>query len=193
MSTNELNLTLVGWVATGPKLYTGTNPFTSFRMASTRRYFDRTQNAWVDGRTEWFTVKCWRDQARNVAHSLRKSDPVLVTGRLGTEVWDGPEGPRTTLVLEALAIGPDLTFGSSNFARTVHPRDDQAAGEGDGSDGDAISSAGDDRSGDDAGPGYPVGGSTWDVADLAEDGGPGDGLDPDEAGVGALSAARSIT
>lgn len=122
MSTNELTLTLVGWVATEPKLYTGSGatPFTSFRMASTRRYFDRATNAWVDGRTEWFTVKAWRQQAYNVAASLRKSDPVIVHGRVSTEEWTGTEGPRTSLVLEALSIGPDLTFGQANFARTVH-------------------------------------------------------------------------
>ncbi|WP_165372706.1 single-stranded DNA-binding protein [Pengzhenrongella frigida] len=124
MSTNELILTLVGWVATEPKRYTstgaGTTAFTSFRMASTRRYFDRAAGVWVDGRTEWFTVKAWRQQAYNVAASLRKSDPVIVQGRLVTEEWTGPDGPRTTLVLEAAAIGPDLTYGEAKFARTVH-------------------------------------------------------------------------
>jgi single-strand DNA-binding protein len=122
MSTNELTLTLVGWVATEPKIYTGigTTPFTSFRMASTRRYFDRAAGAWVDGRTEWFTIKAWRQQAHNVAASLRKSDPVIVQGRLVTEEWTGPDGPRTTLVLEAAAIGPDLSFGQAQFARVVH-------------------------------------------------------------------------
>ena len=122
MSTNDLMLTLVGWVATEPKHYTGpsTTPFTSFRMASTRRYFDRVQNTWVDGRTEWFTIKSWRQQALNVSLSLRKSDPVIVVGRLATEEWTGTEGARTSLVLEALAIGPDITFGQVRFARTVH-------------------------------------------------------------------------
>jgi single-strand DNA-binding protein len=122
MSTNDLTVTLVGWVGTEPKHYTGasTTPFTSFRMANTRRYFDRVQNVWADGRTEWFTVKVWRQSALNVAASLRKGDPVLVHGRLATEQWDSPEGPRTSLVLEALAIGPDLTYGRAAFARTVH-------------------------------------------------------------------------
>lgn len=122
MSTNELILTAVGWVATEPKHYigAGTNAFTSFRMASTRRYYDRVAGAWVDGRTQWFTVKAWRQQAHNVAASLRKSDPVIVHGRLVTEEWTGTEGPRTSLVLEAIAIGPDLTFGQARFGRTVH-------------------------------------------------------------------------
>lgn len=122
MSTSDLTVTLVGWVGTDPKHYTGSGvtPFTSFRMANTRRYFDRALSSWTDGRTEWFTVKVWRQTALNVASSLRKGDPVLVHGRLSTEQWDGPEGPRTSLVLEALAIGPDLSYGRASFARTIH-------------------------------------------------------------------------
>ena len=120
MSRTELNLTLVGWVGTAPKLYTEANktPYTSFRMASTRSHFDPASNGWVDGRTEWFTIKAFRQQAINVAESLRKSDPVLVHGRLCTDEWAGPDGPRMSLVLEAYAIGADLTFGQGRFART---------------------------------------------------------------------------
>ena len=123
MSTHELNLTLVGWLGTEPRHYPGggtTTPFTTFRMASTRRWFDREKGEWIDARTEWFTVKAWRQQADNVAKSLRKSDPVIVHGRFSTEEWTGPEGARHSSVLEAIAIGPDLTFGKSDFARTVH-------------------------------------------------------------------------
>ena len=123
MSTNELNLTLVGWLGNEPRHYPGTGgatPFTTFRMASTRRWFDRDKGVWVDGRTEWFTVKSWRSAARNVAESLRKGDPVVVHGRLSTEEWNGPDGSRTTLVLDALAIGPDLAYGTARYSRTVH-------------------------------------------------------------------------
>jgi len=123
MSTNELTLTLVGWLGTEPRHYPGTNgatPFTTFRMASTRRWFDREKGVWADGRTEWFTVKSWRSAARNVAESLRKGDPVVVHGRLSTEEWTGPDGSRTALVLDAIAIGPDLAYGSARYSRTVH-------------------------------------------------------------------------
>ena len=120
MSSNGLTLTLTGWVGTEPRHFPGTTPFTTFRMASTRRFYDARQNAWVDGRTLWFTVKVWREAAQNVAESLRKSDPVVVTGRLGTEEWESPDGPRSTLVLEASSIGPDLTYGQARFMRTVH-------------------------------------------------------------------------
>ncbi|WP_448629800.1 hypothetical protein [Cellulomonas soli] len=51
MSTHSLDLTLVGWIATPVRHYPGTDggtPYTSFRLASTRRWFDREQGC---GRT----------------------------------------------------------------------------------------------------------------------------------------------
>ena len=121
MSTHSLDLTLVGWVGSDVRHFSGpgTVPFTSFRMASTRRWFDRREGTWRDGRTEWFTVKIWRSGALNVAESLRKGDPVVVHGRLSTEEWQAEDGPRTSLVVEASAVGHDLTFGRTRFARTV--------------------------------------------------------------------------
>ena len=119
---SEVQTTLTGFVAADPRHFvsaTGTS-FTTFRMATTRRFFDRSKGEWVDGQTLWFTVKSWRDMARNVAESLRKGDPVVATGVLGVDEWVSPDGPRTTLVLEARAVGPDLARGQTRFTRTVH-------------------------------------------------------------------------
>ncbi|WP_448061228.1 single-stranded DNA-binding protein [Cellulomonas hominis] len=124
MSIHEPTVTLVGWLGSDPKFYGGSDgqtPFATFRIASTRRVFDREQGTWNDGRTTWFTVKTWRDIARNVSESLRKGDPVLAHGRLSTDEWVGPDGvQRSTVVLEAVAVGPDLSHGTTRFARTVH-------------------------------------------------------------------------
>jgi len=120
MTTNALMVTVVGWAATTPREVVGDGvPFTSFRVATTPRYFDGRKGAWADGRTEWITVKAFRDAAFNVAASISKSDPVLIHGRLQTEDWVGENGPRTTLVLEASAIGHDLSRGTAKFARRV--------------------------------------------------------------------------
>lgn len=117
-------ITVTGWVGTQPRLFvseSGTS-FTSFRLGSTKRYFDRVQDQWVDGATTWFTVKTWRTVAVNVAESLRKSDPVVVHGTLSTETWESPEGPRTTCVIEADSLGPDLARGQATFRHIVHHR-----------------------------------------------------------------------
>lgn len=129
MNTQGLSVTVVGWVATPPKEIGGNGvPYTSFRLATTPRRFDSRAGGWTDGRTEWITVKAFRDVAFNVAASVRKGDPVLVHGRLQTEEWEGESGTRTSLVLEAAALGHDLTRGRTVFARTVRA----PAGEGDG-------------------------------------------------------------
>ena len=122
MSTQTLDLTVVGWIGTEPKIFhesDGQVPYATFRVGSTRRWFDKGIGAWRDAQTEWFHVKVFRAMAVNAARSLRKGDPVIVQGQLSTEEWAGPEGPRTTLVLEASALGHNLVFGSSHFARTV--------------------------------------------------------------------------
>ncbi len=89
----------------------------SFRLACTPRV--RKAGEWVDGATTWLTVTCFRGLAGNVAGSLRRGDPVLVSGRLRTNVWtkDGVEHER--LVLEATSVGHDLTWGTAAFRRAV--------------------------------------------------------------------------
>lgn len=128
MSNNGIVTTVVGWAATAPReIHAGKVPYTSFRLATTPRHFDRRQQAWVEGRTEWITVKAFRSTALNVALSIRKGEPVLVTGRLATEEWQGDSGPRFGLVLEATAIGHDLARGRAEFVKTSHV----APGDGD--------------------------------------------------------------
>ncbi len=131
MTVNGLMVTVVGWAATTPREVVGDGvPYTSFRVATTPRYFDGRKGAWADGRTEWITVKAFRDAAFNVAASISKSDPVVIHGRLQTEEWVGENGPRTTLVLEASAIGHDLTRGTAKFARRVRVGPGQVASGG---------------------------------------------------------------
>ena len=121
MSSNAIVTTVVGWAATAPReIHAGRVPYTSFRLASTPRHFDRAQGVWVEGRTEWLTVKVFRDTALNVAASVQKGQPVVVTGRLRTEEWQGENGTRSALVLEASALGHDLTRGRATFVKTTH-------------------------------------------------------------------------
>lgn len=131
MSSNAIVTTVVGWAATAPReIHAGRVPYTSFRLASTPRHFDRAQGVWVEGRTEWLTVKVFRDTALNVAASVQKGHPVVVTGRLRTEEWQGESGTRSALVLEASALGHDLTRGRATFVKTtrVAPEPEPDAG-----------------------------------------------------------------
>ena len=84
-------------------------------MASTPRY--RKNSDWVDGNTTWLTVTCWRNLAEHAARSIRKGDPVIVIGKLRTNVWKGEEAVVERLILEATTIGHDLSRGTSVFSR----------------------------------------------------------------------------
>ncbi|MCC2321824.1 single-stranded DNA-binding protein [Cellulomonas xiejunii] len=135
MGTHTQDVTVVGWVGSNLRTYhldgVGGVPYAQFRLASTRRVLDRQSGAFRDGPTLWFTVKAWRAAAVNLDASLAKGDPVVVVGRLGQSEWVAQDGaPRSELVLEALAVGHDLSFGTTKFRRTLsgprRARDDHA-------------------------------------------------------------------
>ncbi|WP_136520522.1 single-stranded DNA-binding protein [Cellulomonas telluris] len=122
MGAHTQDVTVVGWVGSDVRAYHldgGGTPYAQFRLASTRRLYDREAGTYRDGPTVWWTVKVWRHVADNVARSLHKGDPVVVVGRVGTSEWTSPDGPRTELVLEAVALGHDLVFGSTAFLRST--------------------------------------------------------------------------
>ncbi len=116
---NDLIMTVNGWVATDPSQHVGPTGarLTSFRLASTSRFFDRDKGEWTDGRTEWFTVKVFRNAAITVANSIKKGQPVTVHGRFRTNEWESDGGTRTDLVIDATSVGHDLTRGTAEFTR----------------------------------------------------------------------------
>ena len=118
-------VTVSGLVATTPRhLVTQDGlPITSFRMAASHRRFDRKENKWVDGETNWFTVTAFRQLAINSAGSVSKGERVLVTGKLRVRDWDNGERAGTSVEVEAEALGHDLTWGTSTFTRTVLVRE----------------------------------------------------------------------
>lgn len=119
---NELTITITGWAATTPTVRLSTQgiEMSSFRLASTPRYFDRAAGAWTDGRTEWFTVRCFRSSAVTVAQSVKKGEPVIVTGKLRTHEWTTNDGlDRVDLQIDATGVGHDLTRGISTFSKAT--------------------------------------------------------------------------
>lgn len=115
------NITLTGLVATSPRHIT-TNEgltITSFRLASNQRRFDRTQNAWVDGDTNWYTVTAFRQLGTHVASSVEKGQRVIVTGRVRIRDWESGEKSGTTIEIDAESIGHDLAWGRATFTRSV--------------------------------------------------------------------------
>jgi single-strand DNA-binding protein len=57
----------------------------------------------------------------NLARSVRKGDPVVVTGRLELDEWEDADGKsRSGLVIAATSVGVDATKGKVEFSRVIH-------------------------------------------------------------------------
>jgi single-strand DNA-binding protein len=112
-------VTVVGNLVDDPKLRsTGSgHDLASFRLASTARRYDAQTGRHVDGGTLFLAVTCWRALAGNVTASLRKGDPVIVTGRLSTRTYEKDGQKRSVCEMEAYAVGPDLARGTAVFRR----------------------------------------------------------------------------
>jgi len=120
------SFTVSGLVATTPRhLVTQEGlPITSFRLASSKRRFDRAKKIWVEGETNWFTINSFRQLAINSASSISKGDRIVVSGRLKVRDWDNGERSGTSVEIEADCLGHDLVWGTSEFSRTVLVRED---------------------------------------------------------------------
>ncbi len=111
---HEVVVTVVGNVVADPRSSQTRNgvPYTTFRVASTSRRYDRQAGALVKGDSLFLDVRCWQGAARNAAATLAKGSPVIVQGRLRTRTYvvDSPSGPsrRSANELEATALGLDL-------------------------------------------------------------------------------------
>lgn len=119
---NDAMVTFQGWVGTDV-VYRETQRgnVANFRVGVTPRIRQRNGD-WVDGQTSWFSVSCWRQLAEHVRDSVHKGDPVLVHGRLRTDVWERTDGQSSvTHVVEAVHVGHDLGRGTSHFTRSLAP------------------------------------------------------------------------
>ena len=116
--SNSSRVTVVGWVGTEPTLITSARgvDFTSFRLGVTRRKFQKETESWENGETVWYTVKAWRNLARNIVSSISKSDPVIVSGELSVDEWQSEQGPRSSIVIEAESVGHNLALGLAAFS-----------------------------------------------------------------------------
>ena len=124
-------ITLRGLVATTPRHIVTSDglPITSFRLASTTRRFDRTENRWIDGDTNWYTITAFRQLAVNAAQSISKGQRIILTGVVRIREWESDERTGTNVVVESESIGHDLAWGTAAFTRSVSTRSEQEPAE----------------------------------------------------------------
>jgi len=112
-------ITLTGIVGTEPRAVTTAEglAIASFRLASTQRRFDKSQEKWIDGETNWYSITTFRQLATNSAVSVKKGERVLVTGRLRIREWESGGKSGTNIDIEADSLGHDLLWGTAAFSR----------------------------------------------------------------------------
>ncbi|MDQ0984490.1 single-stranded DNA-binding protein [Streptomyces sp. V2I9] len=122
---NETLVTLVGNAATAVEFReTATGGMARFRFAVTPRRWDRGKQLWADGRTSFYTVWSWRTLAANLAGSVSVGEPLVVHGRLKVREEEQAGQRRTFVDVEAVAVGHDLSRGTTAFRRTVRAEGD---------------------------------------------------------------------
>ena len=94
-----------------------------FRLGATERYNDRRTGDWVDGKVLWVEVVCWGRLADGVRSSVRKGDPVIVSGRLETDQYTVEGQNRSKTQLQATSVGHDLMWGTTQFRRSSRKED----------------------------------------------------------------------
>lgn len=121
-------ISVVGTIATVPKLIrTGAGvPLCSFRLASSERRYDRERGDWVEGGTNWYSITAFRSLAEHSHYSFQKGDRVFVSGKLRVRNWENKERSGTSVEIEADALGHELRWGTSRFARQTSVQRDGA-------------------------------------------------------------------
>jgi single-stranded DNA-binding protein len=101
------------------------------RVACTSRQWRADENRYIDGETSFYRVSCWGYLAANAASSFRKGDRVIAHGRLSLREYEGRDGiRRVSAEIDARAVGHDLLYGTSTFARVVRSSPASALGIG---------------------------------------------------------------
>ena len=119
MIDNGINL--VGNLTADPefKVTSGGVAVVRFRLACSRRIFDRTANEWRDGEPAFFSVTAWRQLAQNVHSSLRKGDRAVVIGRMRQSTYENNnKEKRIRWEVEADAVGAELSWSYAQVQRT---------------------------------------------------------------------------
>ena len=116
---NDNQVMLVGNLTDDPELRFTPNgaAVANFRLAVTPRV--RDGDSWKDGETSFFRINVWRQQAENVAETLKKGTRCIVVGRLRTRSWETPEGEKRSVTeVEADELGPSLKFATAKVERS---------------------------------------------------------------------------
>jgi len=152
---NESYVTIQGRLVADPELrQTRTGIAVAvFRIATTVRR-PAPGGGYQDGPTSFFNISAFRSLGVNVSRSLRKGEPVTVYGRLRINQFTRADGSHgSTAEVDAYAVGHDLSYGMTRFARVSRGQGEETDRMSDPVVQEAFQSQGE---GDRGGPGRPA-------------------------------------
>ncbi|MDI2127335.1 single-stranded DNA-binding protein [Yinghuangia seranimata] len=123
---NDTYVTLIGNVASEVRSATTVAgvPMARFRLAVSPRRFDRETGQWSAREPSFYSVVAWRRLAEHTLSSVEKGDPVVIAGRLSVRDWLRDEKWHTSVEVEAVSLGHDLSRGTSRFTRATRRESD---------------------------------------------------------------------
>lgn len=107
----------------------------NMRVAVNGRWYDKDKDEWQDRLDGFFSCTVWREQAENIAESLRKGDRVTVIGRLENRSYEDRDGnTRWVTEIQADEVNPSTRWATvavskrGGSSRPPHPADASPAG-----------------------------------------------------------------
>lgn len=124
-------VTITGNVGSDPQhqISAGGVSITRFSVATTHRWKNRESGEWEDKDTNWYSVSAFRQLADHAHASIKKGDPVIVTGRMIQRSWEANGRPGTSTDIEADVVGLDLRWGTGSIQRRKRAAGDESVHE----------------------------------------------------------------
>lgn len=119
---NETSITVVGRLTADPVLRSTTSgaAMATFRIATNARKRNASTGEYEDGQTSFYNVRAYRSLGANLAVSLKKGQPVVISGSLEIAEYDRQDGSKGVAgEILAAAIGHDLTWGITTLTKVA--------------------------------------------------------------------------
>ncbi|MFJ6270966.1 single-stranded DNA-binding protein [Pseudarthrobacter oxydans] len=118
MST-KIPVNIAGNLVADPELTYGESgvAHAKLRVAVNQR-IQGADGSWQDGEPVFHNVSAFRALAENASNSLKKGDPVTVSGELEFRAFEKDGERREARRIVAETIGPDLRFGTAAYQRS---------------------------------------------------------------------------
>ena len=118
MST-KIPVNIVGNLVADPELTYGESGVAHARLrVAVNQRIQGADGTWQDGEPVFHNVSAFRALAENASTSLRKGDPVTVSGELEFRAFEKDGEKREARRIVAETIGPDLRFGTAAYQRS---------------------------------------------------------------------------